>query len=183
MIAQTGECANYCSTRSHRLGYNQVLMPYLIDGHNLVPKIPGLSLKDVDDEIQLIELLQEFCRLSRKRVEVYFDNAPPGSVQVRRYGLVTTHFVRQGRTADDAIRVRLSDAGKKARNWTVVSSDTAVQSASRYAGAQTTTAEDFADLLLQTLQQSSQDEESSEDNTPSPEEISYWLDLFGTIDE
>jgi len=158
-------------------------MPYLIDGHNLVPKIPGLSLKDVDDEIQLIELLQEFCRLSRKRVEVYFDNAPPGGEQVRRYGLVITHFVRRGRTADDAIRVRLNDAGKNARNWTVVSSDAAVQSASRYAGAQTTTAEDFAGLLLQTLQQSSQDEESSDGNTPSPEEVSYWLDLFGTIDE
>ena len=31
-------------------------MPYLIDGHNLIPKM-GLKLADLDDEMQLIELL------------------------------------------------------------------------------------------------------------------------------
>ena len=42
-------------------------MPYLIDGHNLIPKVAGLSLKAVDDEMQLIELLQEFCRIGASR--------------------------------------------------------------------------------------------------------------------
>ncbi|MBP1702274.1 MAG: hypothetical protein H6Q38_1381, partial [Chloroflexi bacterium] len=41
-------------------------MPYIVDGHNLIPKIPGLSLRAIDDEMQLIELLQEFCRVQRK---------------------------------------------------------------------------------------------------------------------
>jgi hypothetical protein len=44
-------------------------MPYLIDGHNLIPKIPGMNLGDVDDETQLIEMLQEFCRRRRKQVK------------------------------------------------------------------------------------------------------------------
>ena len=35
-------------------------MSYLIDGHNLIPKIPGLTLRQMDDENELIEILQRF---------------------------------------------------------------------------------------------------------------------------
>ena len=30
---------------------------YVVDGHNLVPKVPGMSLSDPDDETKLISLL------------------------------------------------------------------------------------------------------------------------------
>lgn len=39
----------------------------LIDGHNLIPKIHGLSLKMLDDEMELIQILSEYARLSRKK--------------------------------------------------------------------------------------------------------------------
>ncbi len=90
-------------------------MPYLIDGHNLIPKIPGLSLQALDDENHLIQLLQVFCRMQRKQVEVYFDNAPAGLATVQRFGQVTAHFVRRGSTADAAIRQRLAAPGKVGR--------------------------------------------------------------------
>jgi predicted RNA-binding protein with PIN domain len=110
-------------------------MAYIVDGHNLIPKIPGLSLRALDDEMQLIELLQEFCRVRRKKVELYFDNAPPGQAQVRKFGWVTARFIRQGSSADQAIHNRLEALGAAARNWTVVSSDQAVQSSARRSGA------------------------------------------------
>ena len=50
----------------------------VIDGHNLVPKIPGLSLHEVDDEERLLALLQAYARAKRKKIEVFFDGAPPG---------------------------------------------------------------------------------------------------------
>jgi uncharacterized protein len=102
-------------------------MPYLIDGHNLIPKVPGLNLSDIDDEMELVELLQVFCRRKRKTAEVYFDQAPPGFSGRRRFGQVTAYFVPQGHSADDAIRQRLKHLGKAARNWAVVSSDHQVQ--------------------------------------------------------
>ena len=70
-------------------GYLYYTMPYIIDGHNLIPKIPGINLGDIDDEVQLIKMLQDFCRLRRTRVEVYFDNAPPGEVQDKKHGQVS----------------------------------------------------------------------------------------------
>ena len=44
-------------------------MPYLIDGHNLIPKL-GLRLDSMDDEMELIAILQEFCRVERRQVDV-----------------------------------------------------------------------------------------------------------------
>ncbi len=155
-------------------------MPYLIDGHNLIPKIPGLSLRAVDDEIQLIELLQEFCRRQRKQVEVYFDNAPPDGVRARSYGMVTARFVRAGTTADAAIHNRLSKLGRTARNWTVVSSDQVVQNSAHAAQAQFISSETFARLLVQSLDDLGKDAGTNKEVKLSDAELDDWLDLFNS---
>ena len=136
-------------------------MPYLIDGHNLIPKIAGLSLGDIDDEMQLVEQLQEFCRLQRKQVEIHFDNAPAGQPRVRIFGPVTAHFTRAGKSADQSIRSTLTRLGRAARNWTVVSSDRGVQAPAQARpkhGAET-----FAALLRQTLESGPPSSERSQE--------------------
>ena len=156
-------------------------MPYIIDGHNLIPKIPGMSLQDIDDEIQLVNLLQEFCRIRRKQVEVYFDNAPPGSVGARNYGRVVARFVRQGRTADQAIQMKLKRLGGEARNWTVVSSDGEVQANARAVRAKILTAEVFAQQVFEALGDTA-DSYLEPESDLSPEEVEDWMQIFG-IDE
>jgi predicted RNA-binding protein with PIN domain len=158
------------------------MMPYLIDGHNLIPKIPGLALQSVDDENQLITLLQEFCRKTRKRAEVYFDNLPAGQPKARNYGSVIARFIRQGRTADAAIRDRLSRLGPAAKNWTVVSSDHEVQAAARAVRARVMQSETFAKKLVQTLEQV-ESQAPEEEGILSSEEVDEWLDLFGSQEE
>lgn len=154
-------------------------MPYLIDGHNLIPKIPGLSLDTWDDELQLIQMLQEFCRRQRKHAEVFFDNAPPDGARPRNFGLVVARFVRQGTTADIAIHNRLARLDREARNWTVVSSDQAVQSSARSSRAQTLSSETFARTLLQTLEESGGEVGKPTDVALSDAEVDDWLKLFG----
>src|SRR4030066_2207710 len=126
-------------------------MPLIIDGHNLIPKIPGLTLQAIDDETQLVELLGEYCRRSRRQVEVFFDNAPPGVPRARSFGRVTARFVRAGGPADQSIREKLVRLGKAARNWTVVSSDHQIQAAARAARATVLSAEAFAQELQKPL--------------------------------
>jgi len=154
-------------------------MPHMIDGHNLIPKVPGLRLEAMDDEMQLIEMLQEFCRLRGKQAEVFFDNAPPGGSRARNFGRVVARFVRQGTTADDAIRARLVRLGKAARNWTVVSSDHAVQASARAAQAHYISSEAFAELLVGTLDESQADLGEDADARLDPDELDDWLHLFG----
>ena len=157
-------------------------MPYIIDGHNLIPKVPGMSLRDIDDEIQLVQLLQEYCRTNRKKVEVYFDNAPPGSPGARNYGSVLARFIRQGETADQAILKKLKRLGGEARNWTVVSSDREVQVNARAARAKTLTAESFAGQLID-LMEGSSEASLQEEGDMSPQEVEDWMQIFGIEDE
>ena len=150
-------------------------MPYLIDGHNLIPKL-GLSLRSMDDEMELVARLQVFCRVARRAVEVYFDGAPAGQVGTRRFGLVTAHFVRLGATADSAIRARLKTLGRAARNWTVVTSDRQVQADARTAGATVITSDAFAGQVVEAMRAPAP--ESTAQEKMSSEEVDEWMRFF-----
>jgi len=154
-------------------------MSIIIDGHNLIPKIKGLALSDPEDELKLIQLLQEYCRLQRKKVEVFFDNAAPGQARSQKFGQVTARFVRQGRTADDAIRERLVQLKRSAQNWTVVSSDFQVQAAAWRARAKVLSSDQFASQLMQALTAGGGPPGEPREPTLDEEEIEGWLKLFG----
>jgi predicted RNA-binding protein with PIN domain len=153
-------------------------MPYLIDGHNLIPKIPGMSLRMMDDEDRLIEMLQEFARMRRRRVEVFFDQAPPTRGGKRMAGMVSVHYVRSGKTADQAIIERLRQLGKNAKTWTVVSSDRQVRAEAHDQEARLASSEEFA-AELQEARQDAQTAQKENPAPPGPDEIDDWLRLFG----
>jgi predicted RNA-binding protein with PIN domain len=153
---------------------------YVIDGHNLIPKI-GLNLAAADDELELVQLLQQFSRTSRSTVEVFFDGAPAGQAGMRRQGTVVAHFVRAGTTADSAIRLWLQGLRQAAHSWTVVSSDREVQQAAKNAGAKAISAEAFARLLraeTRKRRQTSKRAAGTDSRALSKEEIEQWLALF-----
>ncbi len=150
-------------------------MPYLIDGHNLIPKV-GLRLDSPDDEMELVAILQEFARLKRQQVEVYFDGAPIGYDGARSIGTIRAHFVRLGQTADNAIRARLNRMAKDARNWIVVSSDREVQNAARVVHAQHISAEEFVKSLREA--HNSVPKTNTDDKKISPAEVDEWLKIF-----
>jgi predicted RNA-binding protein with PIN domain len=150
-------------------------MDYLVDGHNLIPKL-GLRLDSIDDEEQLIIRLQEFCRLRRARVEVYFDGALPGNASLRKAGAVTAHFVNRGSIADAAIEKALARLGKTARNWTVVSSDGRVAHAARAVHANVLSAEEFAREVSRS--QAAGSVTGKNEATLSPNQVEEWLKFF-----
>ncbi|NPV77298.1 MAG: hypothetical protein HPY59_13125 [Anaerolineae bacterium] len=149
-------------------------MAYLVDGHNLIPKL-GIRLDDPDDERRLLERLQEFCRASRKKIEVFFDRAPAGFANTRRFGMVKAHFIRSGETADEAILARLRRLGRAAANWTVVSSDLRLQAEARALKALVMASEDFALQIknVQTGEMAGKREEMMSD-----EDVQEWLNIF-----
>jgi predicted RNA-binding protein with PIN domain len=152
-------------------------MPYLIDGHNLIPKV-GLRLDSMDDEMELVAILREFARLHRRQVEVYFDGAPADQAGIRNLGTVKAHFVRAGKTADDAIARRLQKMGRSAKNWTVVSSDRQVQANARAAHTEVLSSEEFARLLQETPRGESS--KPAADRKVPPAEVDEWLRIFGS---
>ena len=149
-------------------------MPFLIDGHNLIPRI-GLRLDLLDDELELIRLLQEYCRLSRSQAEAYFDNAPTGQPAKQKHGAVTAYSVRRPDIADEAIRRRIKRLGASAKNWTVVSSDRRVQAEARSAKAKVLSSDEFARQVRLTLQNKPT---SAGGSAMSEKELNAWLELF-----
>ena len=150
-------------------------MPYLVDGHNLIPKI-GLRLDSIDDEERLIILLQEFCRIRQARMEIFFDGAPHGQALTQKEGRITAHYVRKESSADAAIEIRLSHLGKSARNWTVVSSDRRVQRSAGAVHASHITSEEFSREVAKVKEKSTSEEKQGA--TLVPKEVEEWLEIF-----
>lgn len=151
-------------------------MSYLIDGHNLIPKVRGLSLQRLDDEMELIQRLQIFSRLRRQTLEVYFDKAAPGRAGRVSYGLVKAIFVPESSSADEAIRIRLQKLKRNAQNWKVVSSDRQVQANARYSHAEVISSEEFAGMLESAILQAVKN--PTDQKGLSDAEVDDWLKMF-----
>ena len=151
-------------------------MPYLIDGHNLVPHVPGLKLSDLDDEQALIERVREFCVRKRVKAEVFFDRAAPGFAGRRKFGPVTAVFVRQGETADTAILRRLHKLGAAARSQIVVSSDRRVVVEAKAKGVEVLSSSNFVDRMESAVFEGG---ETGDAPALSDQEVDEWLRLFG----
>jgi uncharacterized protein len=153
-------------------------MPYLIDGHNLIPHIPGLSLEDLEDEMALVQILAQFAVRQRVRIEVYFDHAPAARSGSRSFGVVKVVFVRQDSTADRAIISRLGSLNKEAKNWTVVTSDREILAEARGTHSRTIPSSTFARLLAEGDPGQEGNGSKTEDPKVSSGEVDYWLEQF-----
>ncbi len=149
----------------------------IIDGHNLIPKIGGISLSDPEDESKLTAMVSEYCRLARVRAELFFDGAPPGHSASSRQGLVNIHHIRQGMTADDAIIQYLRREGNNARNLLVVSSDHLVQTKARGLRAAVISSDQFSGQMRAVFS-SPQATRKIKETPPSEEEVDEMFKLM-----
>jgi len=152
-------------------------MPLLIDGHNLIGRMPDLSLDDPDDEAKLVARLRTYCMRTRKRATVVFDQGLPGgpSEPLSRGG-VKVVFAPAGHTADSILRERIRRA-RDPRGLTVITSDREILAAARARGVRVMRSERFAHELVAAPRATGVD-----DVHLSPEEVDEWLRMFGERD-
>ena len=147
-------------------------MPFLIDGHNLIPHIRGLSLSQLDDELALIDLVNNYFKKERKKATIFFDRAAVGGGQELRRGFVTAHFTRPPLNADQAIRNAVRGLGRSAANYTVITSDNEVADSARRMGAKVISSSEFARKLFSTGK-------GKKSGGPEiVEDVDYWLKVF-----
>lgn len=155
-----------------------MVMPIIIDGHNLIPKMNDIDLSDLDDEMALIDILQNYARIHRKKIEVYFDQRAPGREGHRQYGLVNAFFTSTNITADQAIVNRLKNVNDSASNWTVVSSDRWIQKNASQIGAKVISSNKFSKLLSK--DNNEEKFNRKETDRLSTDQIEDWLDIFSS---
>jgi len=147
-------------------------MPYLIDGHNLIGKLAHISLHDIDDEIWLFELLEDYFKNIRKKAIIFFDRGNLSNKQSKNGAFVKAKFIRKPSSADEAIILELRRLKGNAKNYIVVSSDNWVLNSAKSAGANTEKSEIFAKKLSQDQKTSKKPAKNDLDDTE------YWLNVF-----
>lgn len=149
-------------------------MPILIDGHNLIGRLPAISLQDPDDEEKLARLLSSYRARTGKAITVVFD--PGGAFALprsRRLGGVEIVFAPHGSSADRVIARRV----QRSRNpgeWLVVTSDRELSETVGRQGARVQSAEAFASVMMG----SAGAPPDWRETPPSPDEVDSWLALF-----
>jgi predicted RNA-binding protein with PIN domain len=156
-------------------------MPLLIDGHNLIGRLPDLRLDDPDDEAKLVARLRAYCARTARRVTVVFDRGLPGGPSWELSGGgVEAVFAPAGRTADGILRERILQA-RDPRGLIVVTSDHQVIAVARARGARVMRSEDFAAHLSgpRTVETA----RVEQDVRLSEKEVEEWLRVFGEENE
>ncbi|NMA13369.1 MAG: NYN domain-containing protein [Chloroflexi bacterium] len=159
-------------------------MVILVDGHNLIPKLPSLSLNDPQDERKLIEILSEYARLSRHKVILFLDKRAIGQAFAKTVGTIKIFHADERTTADETIVHYLQKHSPKSQTMLVISSDHHVQIQAKSLGAKTQRSEEFAKTVVKLLQ----NPPSYKNNKAKPkmeeplsaEEMSDWIDIFNS---
>ena len=166
-------------------------MQYLIDGHNLIAKIPDITLEDPNDEAKLVIRLRRWTAAGNKRkISVFFDGGLPGGQEPYLSSpSVNVIFATVGPTADELMINRIRRL-QNPTEYSLVSSDREVKRAAAMRKIQTISAGAFA---LQLIQETGQKfggqklsgryvrEETEDANRESPlndQEVAEWLEIF-----
>ncbi len=167
-------------------------MQYLIDGHNLIGKMPTLRLDDPHDEAKLLEYLRSYRAKTGHHLTVIFD-AGQGyqGGRSKSGGGITVTFARSGQTADQLIMQRLRKV-KNPQATMVVTSDREIQRVAKNTRVRVVDAYIFSQQLLTGSASSSKGKTSTLDDEPdegkqaninlSADEVDEWLRLFKAKD-
>ena len=151
-------------------------MPTLVDGHNLIGKLPDIDLADPDDEAKLVLKLRTYCARTRKKVTVVFDHGLPGGKSHELSGGgVDVRFASTTRTADGILRERIRNS-MNPRGLIVVTSDGRIIAEAEARGARVVRSEDFADQLA-----GAPVKDAKQDVKPSDGDVAYWMAQFGNV--
>ncbi len=155
-------------------------MPYLIDGHNLIAKLPDIDLADPNDEAKLVTKLKGLVAKKRGRMQctVIFDCGVPGGYSAMSTKSVQVIFAAMRHSdADHLLKLHISRT-RDPKNWTVVSSDQAVLDCARAHKMKWLTSAEFVDKFAG--ESPAEDAPGEEvDIQISAEEVEEWMDLFG----
>jgi len=157
---------------------------YLIDGHNLIGRLPDISLSDPHDEAKLVQKLIGFSARTRKRIVVVFDCGIPAGRSRLTTATVTVLFARPQSSADDVIIGRIQRA-QNPQQWTVISTDQRVRAAAASRQMKTLTSAQFVPQL--TIAPPTTKDDDPELHTKSldvrvhPHEVEYWLKVFSQL--
>jgi predicted RNA-binding protein with PIN domain len=153
-------------------------MAFLIDGNNLLGHLFPGGHRDPALRILLIRRLQAFQRQTRTRVILVFDGPPPDDAPLPAGDKFTVVFPPEGESADTAIEDYISRPRDR-RNLVVVTSDRALRTFARAAGAVSLPCDAFSRELKKVLRARREARELEKfDDAATKLEVELWAQAF-----
>ena len=166
-------------------------MHYIIDGHNLIGKMPDISLKDPNDEVKLTMRIKSWVTESKKReVTLFFDGGIQGMTMNRLSSRnLKVIFAPAGKTADSLIISHLRKL-KNPREYTLVTSDREIIGDAKTLRIPSLLSEEFIERMGFVFKEQSEKAPKTKKEAPSEKpdvakisdaDVQEWLDLFGPV--
>jgi predicted RNA-binding protein with PIN domain len=151
-------------------------MPYVIDGNNLLGSWGGPKGQD-DRRAEVVRRVAAFCRARGAKATLVFDGHPlRPDMEAQELGPLRLRVPPPGGDADTVIR-ELIDTAERAADLVVVTSDKALYSYAKTAGASVLRAHEWNALERRLVRP---DEASSGGEKPDKEDdVEGWLRRFG----
>jgi uncharacterized protein len=154
-------------------------MPLIIDGHNLLYAVRGITEGQIVSEIRLCTILSDYLRQMRQRGEIIFDGIGPRD-KSGLAGTVNLEVSFSGAYIDaDTIieeRIKVSTAPKR---LTVISNDHRLVKAAKARKAVAITADDFWGQVFKKLSRKRREPEPQSKRVGITEgETDFWLKFF-----
>jgi uncharacterized protein len=169
-------------------------MHYIIDGHNLIGKMPDISLEDPDDEVRLVMRLKSWLGESKRRDVTLFFDGGAGSGQLNRLSgrNIKVIFAPPQQTAD-ALIVRHLKKLSNLREYVLVTSDREIIRAAESLRLRFMLSEEFIERMGFVFAEPKKEKgkEVKAETAVPPEkpdrlndaEVQEWLDMFGPVPE
>jgi len=154
-------------------------MPYLIDGHNLIAQMPGMTIADPDDEFQLVLRLRQFSARKKQKITVVFDHGIPGGwSRDLSTGPVKVLFAGSHSNADRVIMERIREA-KTPTDIKLVTSDGEIRRAAEARRVEVISSQEFVLMLFKPPPGAQRPQhDAREDIKLSRDEVKEWLRVF-----
>jgi predicted RNA-binding protein with PIN domain len=158
------------------------IMPYLIDGSNLIGHIPSLELSDPKSKYRLVAQLRTFQAVKKSKIILVFDGPPDPELFGEKFQKKNFSIIWPDREESaDAVIKRLIAKQTDLRHFYVVSSDRDFARTSR---AQVLVCKEFHRLMKSAFKEYKKTKAmQKKDTTLSPLEVDHWLGIFGPHDE
>ena len=168
-------------------------MIYLIDGHNLIGKMPDIKLADPNDEEKLVRRLHNWAAGDKRRqIELFFDSGDFGGWHIPITAPnIRVYYARQGQKADDLL-IRALRVLKNRQAYTLITSDNEILAAARKRRVGYVLSEEFAALMAaEAAERLAPPPDPEPPADPGalpqpeirPEDVAEWLAYFGDVPE
>ena len=154
------------------------MIQLLIDGHNLIGQMPGMSLADFDDEQALVALLRRYAARRRASIVVVFDSGLPGGTAGNLSGGGVKAVFAGSHTNADRVLIERIRAEKRPQMWTLVSGDRAIQEEARRRRMRVQESAEFARLLSPPAAAKKTSRARETEKPDREEDVSGWIDVF-----